>query len=121
VSILKQQKIDLSEKYPCPCCRGQLQQIVLTEAFGCDRCQKIFALQSDGLGIEQTSSPYQNCWQWNGKKWQAKATAPRGSWIIVMGLALTVVFLIGSWQIMVILSGHKENKEPATGQKSKQY
>jgi hypothetical protein len=116
VSILKQQKIDLSEKYPCPCCRGQLQQIVLTEAFGCDRCQKIFALQSDGLGIEQTSSPYESCWQWNGKKWQVKSLPPRGSWVALAGLALAILIILSSWQIVTILS---TNREPTTGQKSK--
>ncbi len=98
--IYKQQKINLSESYPCPCCRGSLQQIVLTEALGCDRCQKIFALWTDGYAIEQTSSPYHNCWCWDGKRWQIKNPAPQSSWILWSSLALTVAFAVGGWHFL---------------------
>ena len=94
VPIYKQQKIDLHESYPCPCCHGNLQQIFLTEALSCDRCQKIFALWQDGYVIEQTSSPYHNCWHWDGKHWKTKNPASRSSWILLGGLALTVAFAI---------------------------
>jgi hypothetical protein len=94
-------KIDLSQVYPCPCCRGKLQQIVLAEALGCDQCQKIFVLQADGCSIEHTSSPYRDCWQWNGRRWQQKKTASQSSWILIGGLALTTAFAIGSWQLFV--------------------
>jgi hypothetical protein len=100
VPIYKQQKIDLRETYPCPCCRGNLQQIVLTEALGCDRCQKIFALQRDGYIIEQTSSPYHNCWRWDGKRWKAKNPAPQSSWILFGGLVLTAAFAIGGLHLL---------------------
>ncbi len=99
--IYKQQKIDLRETYPCPCCRGHLQQIVLTEALGCDRCQKIFALRADSYAIEQTSSPYRNCWRWDGRHWQAKNATTYSSWILLAGLALTAAFAIGSWHFLL--------------------
>jgi hypothetical protein len=95
VPIHKQQKIDLRAIYPCPGCRGNLQQLVLTEAFGCDRCQKIFALQADGYVIEQTSSPYRNSWHWDGKCWQTKNPASQSSWILLGGLILTAACVIG--------------------------
>lgn len=98
--ISKQQKIDLRETYPCPCCRGGLQQIVLTEALGCDRCQKIFALWPDGCTVEQTSSPYRNCWHWDGKNWIAKNPATVKSWILVGGLVLMTTFAVGGLHLL---------------------
>lgn len=98
--IYKQQKIDLREIYPCPCCRGNLQQIILTEALGCDRCQKIFALWKDGYVIEQTSSPYHNCWRWDGKRWQTKNPASQSSWILFGGLVLTAAFAVGALHLL---------------------
>ena len=68
----KNQKIDLTSEYPCPCRRkGNLKPIVLTEALGCDRCQQIFVVKKDGRVIEQLSSIYQKkSWQWTGSRWK---------------------------------------------------
>jgi len=75
VQSKKAQKIDLTaHDYPCPCrCQGRLQPILLTEAFGCDRCQKIFAVEENGYVLQQvsTSSPYKKTWYWTGKQWIA--------------------------------------------------
>jgi hypothetical protein len=79
-----QQKICLSQQYPCPCHRqGQIQQIVLTEAFGCNRCQRIFVLKEDGCTIEElaTNYPYQRRYYWNGVRWQMLRSLPdRAVW-----------------------------------------
>ncbi len=66
------QQLDLGQIYPCPCCRhGQLRGITLTEAFGCDQCQYIFALSIDHLHIESltASYPYRKLWYWSGSQW----------------------------------------------------
>ncbi|MEM9276912.1 MAG: hypothetical protein AAGA80_28845, partial [Cyanobacteria bacterium P01_F01_bin.143] len=57
--------------YPCPCCRkGSLNLILLTEALGCDRCQKIFVVKENYQIIEQLSSFEQKkTWYWNGSSW----------------------------------------------------
>lgn len=58
--------------YPCPCHRrGQLVPITLTEAFGCNRCQRIFVVQDSGYVIEELSTnyPYKRAWRWNGHQW----------------------------------------------------
>ena len=67
----KTPKIDLSNDYPCPCRRrGHLKQILLTEAFGCDRCQQIFVVKENGQVIEQLSSIYhKKSWRWTGYRW----------------------------------------------------
>jgi hypothetical protein len=72
---VKPEPIDLQEQYPCPRCkRGNLQAILLTEAFGCDRCQQIFGLSEDNQTIEQlsTSYPYTKTWQWVAEGWRSK-------------------------------------------------
>ncbi|PSB02553.1 hypothetical protein [Merismopedia glauca] len=74
---LKPEKIDISGEYPCPCGRkGLLVPITLTEAFGCDRCHQIFAVEEDGYGIEQLSSHYpsKRCWRWIGDRWHITRT-----------------------------------------------
>lgn len=66
------QRLDLNRIYPCPCCQqGHLQGITLTEAFGCDRCQYIFAVSPDHLHIENltASYPYRKLWYWSGSQW----------------------------------------------------
>ncbi len=73
----KAHPIDLHTEYPCPCRRqGRLVPMVLTEAFGCDRCHQIFVAKSLGPGkdphLEQISShyPYQRAWYWTGQQWR---------------------------------------------------
>ncbi|MEO1590698.1 MAG: hypothetical protein AAFU71_05335 [Cyanobacteria bacterium J06632_22] len=68
----KSQKLDINADYPCPCRRrGTLKPILLTEAFGCDRCQQIYVLKDDGYTIEQlaTHYPYRRVWRWTGHQW----------------------------------------------------
>ncbi len=70
---MKPEKIDLTEYYPCPRCkRGQLKAIILTDAFGCDRCNQIFGLSEENYTLEQlsTSYPYKKAWQWTGTMWR---------------------------------------------------
>ena len=64
-------KIDLQKNYPCPSCRkGSLNLILLTEALGCDRCQKIFVVKENYQIIGQLSSFEQKkTWYWNGSSW----------------------------------------------------
>lgn len=104
------QKIYLNQDYPCPCrCRGQLQQIVLTEAFGCNRCQRIFVLQSDGCSIEElaTNYVYPRRYTWNGTRWQVIRPCshsiltfggfvrPQDGWIFwLQGLGLVALLLL---------------------------
>jgi hypothetical protein len=47
--------------------------MVLTEAFACDRCRRIFVLQEDGLTIEELAAtyPYKRRYYWNGSRFQS--------------------------------------------------
>lgn len=68
---LKAAPISKDLHYPCPRCRqGQLCPITLTEALGCQKCQKIFVVQPNGYTLEQLSTqPVGPMWRWNGGGW----------------------------------------------------
>ncbi len=91
----KAQKIDLTQSYPCPCRRrGQLTQIALTEAFGCNRCQQIFVVEEGGYVLEElsTSYRYKRTWRWNGQQWNG--ISPGGNSYVSIALGVILVLLI---------------------------
>jgi hypothetical protein len=78
--------------------------IVLTDAFGCDRCQQIFVVHEDHQAIEQLASvyPYKRLWRWTGSRWQAKSPhTPRQQWPGVLALLLTVLM---GWSFLALHS-----------------
>jgi hypothetical protein len=90
----KPDKIDLNTEYTCPCRRkGQLIPIVLTEAFGCDRCQQIFVVEGNGYVLEQlsTTHPYKRAWRWKGNNWQVVQPRLGQSYLPI---ALSVIFVL---------------------------
>lgn len=94
----KTQKIDLTADYPCPCHRrGHLKPIALTEAFGCNRCQRIFVVQEGGYVIEELSTnyPYKRAWRWTGHQWSAAGSSlGRGYLPLVLVIIFGLVFLL---------------------------
>lgn len=92
-------KIDQHQDYPCPCRRkGKLCPIILTDAFGCDRCQQIFVVQENGQIIEQLAShyPYKRTWRWSGYRWvSTNQRLGEGVLPLMMGiiLLLSIVWL----------------------------
>ncbi len=87
----KAQKIELEIEYPCPCRRrGQLIPIALTEAFGCNRCQRIFVVEDSGYTIEELSTtyPYKRAWRWTGQQWNVANSGLRENYL---PLALSIV------------------------------
>ncbi|MFS8854862.1 hypothetical protein NW851_10435 [Synechococcus sp. H55.7] len=98
-SLRVAQPIEPTKIYPCPCChQGQLRLITLTEAFGCSRCQHIFAITPDRLHIEQlaVSYPYRKMWFWNGHQWVLRReNALQGSTLLGLTFSLGVVLVVG--------------------------
>ena len=94
----KAQKIDLmADGYPCPCSRqGRLQPIVLTEALGCNKCQKIFAVEENGYLLQQvsTSSPYNKLWYWTGKRWVSASSHLREYYFTLGLLVISIVPIV---------------------------
>lgn len=103
--IHKPQKIDLDQIYPCPCPRkrGKLKPIVLTDAFGCDRCSLLFELENDGYSLLQLGGldSQRHTWQWIGK-WKAAREYRQYSWleIALMGItSLLFLLLVVVWTL----------------------
>ncbi|MBP0018872.1 MAG: hypothetical protein J7647_15150 [Cyanobacteria bacterium SBLK] len=98
MQIKKPPKIDLNDEYPCPCRRrGTLKPILLTDAFGCDRCQQIFVVEESGRTIEQLSTtyPYKRSWRWTGHRWIAARTPLRENYIPVLGISILLILMGG--------------------------
>ncbi|HBK98193.1 MAG TPA: hypothetical protein DD001_13225 [Microcoleaceae bacterium UBA10368] len=101
----KAPKIDLNGDYPCPCRRrGRLVPIVLTEAFGCNRCQQIFVLDESGQVIEQLSTnyPYKQAWRWTGQQWNRSNRGWRADYLpLSLGMILVPLMI---WLPLALLS-----------------
>jgi hypothetical protein len=97
VPFQKDPKIDLNGDYPCPCRRrGHLVPIILTEAFGCNRCQEIFVLDESGYVIEQLSTnyPYKQTWRWTGQQWKKAHGGLRAHYLpIALGMILVPIMI----------------------------
>lgn len=103
MQIHRHQKISFTAEYPCPCRRrGRLVPIVLTDAFGCDRCQQIFVVHDSGESIEQLSATYtpKKVWRWTGHQWSGQRSALMGRDILPLLLTallgVVIVFLIAT-------------------------
>ena len=115
--------LELDRSYPCPICRqGTLEPIVLTEAWGCDRCRQIFERRAESNTIGKLSTPYhrQRNWRWDGRAWvlngrsgkpktfSAATVAAIGCflWIVISLLGLLEIsggFLLGAIAISVLV------------------
>ncbi|MEZ2301315.1 MAG: hypothetical protein P2A85_07215 [Microcoleus anatoxicus] len=97
MSSQKAPKIDLNGDYPCPCRRrGRLVPIILTEAFGCNRCQQIFVLDESGYVIEQLSTnyPYKQTWRWTGQQWNRAHRGFREHYLpLALGMILVLLMI----------------------------
>lgn len=97
VQTNKANKIDLTADYPCPCRRqGRLIPITLTEAFGCSRCQQIFAVRENGDTIEQLSTtyPYKKTWRWTGRQWSTLRPPVGQKFLPLVLLAITIAVVV---------------------------
>ncbi|GAB4301376.1 MAG: hypothetical protein Fur0025_41520 [Oscillatoriaceae cyanobacterium] len=70
--------------------------IVLTEAFGCNRCQQIFVVQQGGYVLDElaTSYPYKRSWLWNGKHWRVSHPGPGPSYFLVVLLVILAIGIV---------------------------
>jgi hypothetical protein len=93
---IKVERIDTGINYPCPCCRrGQIYLITLTEALGCQKCQKIFVIQPDGHTLEQLSTyPMGQVWRWNGRDWYPVRQHWPGRSVLLISLGVSAVLLL---------------------------
>jgi hypothetical protein len=106
----KFQKIDIRVDYPCPCCnkKGKLLHITLTEAFGCDRCRRMFVLKENSTVIEELSYiyPYKPTWRWLGNRWLQIKPNWTGNYLAQIFRLVLIVLAIGL-PIALLLTTHQ--------------
>jgi hypothetical protein len=57
--------------YRCPVCRyGELSNLAMMDAFGCNFCSRIFTANLDQNAISLADSLPPITWHWNGRQWQ---------------------------------------------------
>lgn len=66
--------------YPCPVCwQGQLQPMVLMEAFGCNLCQQILGINLEQQAIYRLDITPPQGWRWQGQGWRSLHHPPRAT------------------------------------------
>lgn len=59
------------DAYPCPICRhGQVEAMVLTEAFACNFCRHILSANLKQQQVQVLDSTQAIAWQWDGSQWR---------------------------------------------------
>jgi hypothetical protein len=88
------QPLDFGHRYPCPVCRhGDIEGLLLVDAFSCGFCRHIFTVDSlQTLCLEDTAQPLK--WQWTGDRWlSARSVLSEDSLVLLWGLSLSFVLL----------------------------
>lgn len=85
--------LDWNDPYPCPICRnGQIEAMVLTEAFACNFCRHILSVNLAKQQVQVLDSTQSIRWRWDGHQWRIARDNKAGG---ISGLViLTAVILI---------------------------
>lgn len=104
----KSEKIDLNIEYACPCRRrGKLIPIVLTEAFGCNHCQKIFVVEDNGYILSELSTnyPYKRTWRWKGNNWHIIHSQLTNTYLPISLSIILLLIIISASLALRLVSG----------------
>ncbi|MEB3887326.1 hypothetical protein [Lyngbya sp. CCY1209] len=87
--------------YPCPVCRcGQISNLTLTEAFGCNVCRHILTIEPERQRITMIDRDPPLIWRWNGTTWKGEQIGNLElTWVYWVAALVLVVFpptLIGA-------------------------
>jgi hypothetical protein len=64
--------LGLGDHWPCPLCRqGQLEALVLTDAFACDFCRHILSADIQQQQVQVVDSSQPMAWRWTGEGWRS--------------------------------------------------
>jgi hypothetical protein len=76
--------------YPCPVCRhGEITQLPLMEAFGCNFCRHIFTANEEQQTLSMADSQLSLTWYWTGQAWKGvPREGTEGKW--VYGIAAVI-------------------------------
>lgn len=95
MAIQSQRPLDLNDSYPCPVCRhGKIQALVLVDAFACDFCHHVLAVDMQRQQVQLVDSTQAIAWTWQGKAWRIQNGGEHRSlsaMVLVIAGVLTVV------------------------------
>lgn len=78
--------------YPCPLCwQGQLQPMILVDAYGCSLCQQILLANLDQQTVHPVDGSRPLGWRWQGFGWQPLHHPPQDVTFILWCLAAILV------------------------------
>ncbi len=78
--------------YPCPLCwQGQLQPMVLVDAYGCSLCQQILLVNLDQQTVYPVDGSQSLGWRWQSRGWQPLHHPPQDATLILWGLGTILV------------------------------
>ncbi|MEM6435938.1 MAG: hypothetical protein AAF773_19110 [Cyanobacteria bacterium P01_D01_bin.115] len=104
MASLPKRSLNLDDSFPCPVCRqGQIEAIVLTEAFSCSFCRHILAANLDDQQVKVVDSSQPLLWEWTGQKWQLVRGEDAGELSLLVLLTAVVLTIIPA--SLVWLSG----------------
>lgn len=84
----------LDNSYPCPVCQlGNIEALVLTNAFSCELCQHIFSVDLAQQQVKVIDIPQAITWRWNGQNWQV-ANRASGEVSSFVALAASLLILV---------------------------
>mgnify|MGYP000438889166 CR=1 FL=1 len=91
--------LNYDQSYPCPVCRhGQLNNLVLMDAFACSFCRHIFTANLLQQSICLADGRQAIAWRWAKQRWQPlhhpEIDFPLGVWLLCSGLAIIPPTLI---------------------------
>jgi hypothetical protein len=86
-------RLSFEEPYPCPVCRrGQLNGMVMMDAFACSFCRHIFTASLEQQILRLADSPSPLVWVWTGAVWQGKSQLETSlGWGLGFAIALFIL------------------------------
>lgn len=86
-------KLDYEQSYPCPVCRnGQLDRLILMDAFACSTCNHIFSANLNQQSICLADRTPAIGWRWARQHWHPlhhpDIDFPLGIWLLCSGLTV---------------------------------
>jgi hypothetical protein len=86
-------RLNFDEPYPCPVCRhGQLEVMVMMDAFACSFCRHIFTASLEQQILRLADSPSPLVWVWTGEVWKGKSQIDtRLGWGLGIAIAMFII------------------------------
>jgi hypothetical protein len=93
-ALRQNRTLDYQEVYLCPACRhGQIEALILMDAFACNFCHHIFVANLPAQSIHVADNPQPMGWRWNGKGWQSLNQGNTNLTGLVWLMAIIIVLL----------------------------